>query len=122
LEVTSELPLTLPAPPDLPVFGAKASIDLTPGSFYADKLMNVKKQAYKERDARETHIQSERWSEMQEFIAPEVNSDLVGFNIELFFEYPDVDGGLLTNWYNREVISIINELKKTVRIMWDPLR
>ena len=121
LEVPSEPPLTLPAPPDLPVIGTKASIDMTTGSFYADKLMNVKKQAYKERDAREAQGKGDRWSEMQEFNAPEVNSDLVGFNIEMLFEYPDDDGGRLTNWYNGEVISIVNEKKSTVRIKWDPL-
>jgi len=86
LEVPSEPPLTLLAPPDLPVIGTKASIDMTTGSFYADKLMNVKKQAY-----------------------------------EIVFEYPYDDGGQLMNWYNGEVIYIVNEEKNTVRIKWDPL-
>ena len=75
---------------------------MTTGSFYADKLMNVKKQAYKERDAREAQGKGDRWSEMQEFNAPEVNSDLVGFIIEMLFEYPDDDGGRLTNWYRSD--------------------
>jgi len=58
---------------------------------------------------------------MQEFNAPEVNSDLVGFNIEVLFEHPDDDGGRLINWYHGEVIGIVNEKKKTVRIKWDSL-
>ena len=92
MEVPSEPPLSLRAPPDLPVIGTKASIDVTTGSFYADKLRTVKKQAYEE-DAREAQRKGDRWSEMQEFNAPEVNSGLVGFNIEMLFEYPDNDGG-----------------------------
>ena len=32
------------------------------------------------------------------FNAPEVISDLVGFNIEMLLEYPDDDGLRLTNW------------------------
>ena len=47
----------------------------------------------------------DRWSEMQEFNAPEINSNLVGFNIKMLFEYPDDDGGRLTNGYNREVMN-----------------
>ena len=76
----------------MPVVGTKASIDVTTGSFYAGKLMNVKKQAYKERDAREAQGKGDRWSKMQEYNAPEVNSDLVRLNIiEMLLEYPDDD-------------------------------
>ena len=35
LDVPSEAPTELPAPPDLPVLGTKADIDLTKGSYYA---------------------------------------------------------------------------------------
>jgi len=35
------------------------------------------------------------WSEMQEFKAPEVNSDLVGFNTEMLAEYHDMMEGNL---------------------------
>ena len=56
---------------------------------------------------------------MQEFNAPEVNSDLVGFNVEMLFEYPADDGGQLINWCGGAVIGIVNEKKKTVRIKWD---
>ena len=66
---------------------------MSTGSYYAEKLMNVKKQAYKERDDQEPTGKGDKWSEMREFNAPEINSDLVGFNIEMLFEYPDDDGG-----------------------------
>ena len=53
LDVPLELPLSLPAPPDLPIIGTKASIDMKKGNYYAEKVMNVKTKAYKEREARE---------------------------------------------------------------------
>jgi hypothetical protein len=39
----------------------------------------------------------------------------------MLFKYPDDDAGRITNWYNGEVISIVNEKKNTVRIKWGPL-
>ena len=39
----------------------------------------------------------------------------------MLFEYPDDNRGQLTNQYNEEVIKIVNENKKTVRIRWDPI-
>ena len=47
LEFPSELPLSLPAPPYLPVIGTKASIDMTMGSYCIDKLLNVKNKLIK---------------------------------------------------------------------------
>ena len=58
--------------PDLPVIGTKASNDMTTGSFHADKLKSLKKQVYKERDAREAQGKGDRWSEMQELNVPEL--------------------------------------------------
>ena len=53
LDFPLEPPLSLPAPPDLHVISTKATIDMITGSYYTEKVMNVKKKAYKEREARE---------------------------------------------------------------------
>jgi hypothetical protein len=42
LDVPSEAPTELPAPPDLPVLGTKADIDLTKGSYYAGRIQELK--------------------------------------------------------------------------------
>ena len=36
----------------------------------------------------------------------------------MLLEFPDDDGGRLANWYNGEVIEIVNKKKKTVRVKW----
>ena len=64
LDVPSEPPLSLPAPPDLPVIGTKALIHMKTGSYYAEKVMNVKMKIYKEMEAREVEGKDDMWSEM----------------------------------------------------------
>ena len=68
--------------------------------------MNVKMKAYKEREL-------ERWKERVTGgqNAPEINSNLVGFNIKMLFEYPDDDGGGLTNGFNGEVMKVVSKKK-----------
>ena len=91
LDVPSEAPTELPAPPDLPVLGTKAEIDLTKGSCYAGRIQELKLKAHKERDARELEGLGDRWSEQQQFTAPKINSSLVGWPIEMYFELGDVE-------------------------------
>ena len=85
--------MNLPAPPDLPIIGTKASIDMKPGSYYAEQVMNLKKKVYKERKAREVEGKGDRLSEMQELNAPEINFNLVRFDIEILLKYLDDNGG-----------------------------
>ena len=40
----------------------------------------------------------------------------IGFEIELVFEYPDVDENRLANLYNGKVVKIMNEKRRTVKI------
>ena len=53
LDFPLEPPLSLPAPPDLHVISTKASMNMKMRSYYVEKVMNVKKKAYEEREARE---------------------------------------------------------------------
>ena len=78
LDVPSEASTELPAPPDLPVLGTKAEIDLTKGSCCAGRIQEPKLKAHEERDARELEGLGDRWSEQQQFTAPKINSSLVG--------------------------------------------
>jgi len=93
LDVPAKPPTSLPAPPDLPVLGTKANIDLTKGSHYASRIQGVAKNAYNKRDVRESEGNGDKLLEMQEFNVPEINSAFVGFNIEKSFELSDIEGG-----------------------------
>ena len=52
---------------------------------------------------------------MQEFNASEINSAFVGFNIEMYFELSDIEGGQHSNWSNGVVTEIVNEKNKSVQ-------
>ena len=41
-----EAPATLPLPPELPILGTKADVDITKASFYAGRVMELKSNAY----------------------------------------------------------------------------
>ena len=115
LDVPAKPPTSLPAPPDLPVLGTKANIDLTKGSHYASRIQGVTKNAYNKRDVRESEGNGDKLSEVQEFNAPEINSAFVGFNIEMYFELSDIEGGQHSNWSNGVVTEIVNEKNKSVQ-------
>ena len=52
-------------------------------------------------------------------IGPEINEALIGYKIEMLFEYTDIDGSQSTNWYHGKVIDIKNERTNVVMIEWD---
>ena len=119
LDVPSEAPTELPATPDLPVLGTKDDIDLTKGSSYAGRIQELKLKGHEERDARELEGIGDRWSEQQQLTAPKINSSLVGWPIEMYFELGDVEGGRHNNWYHGTVLEVVNAMRRTVRIMWN---
>jgi hypothetical protein len=58
----------------------------------------------------------DRWSEQQQIIAPNINSSLVGWPIEIDFELGDAERGRHNNWYHGTVLEVFNEKRRTVRI------
>ena len=42
-------------------------------------------------------------------IRPEINETLIGYKIEMLFEYADIDGSRLTNWHHGKVSGVKNE-------------
>ena len=56
---------------------------------------------------------------MQEFNQTNIDSSLVGFESEMFFEYPDVYGSRLANWYNGKVVNIMHKKRRTAKITWN---
>ena len=47
LDVPIKAPATLPSPPEYPVLGPKADVDVTTASCYAGRIMWLKSNAYK---------------------------------------------------------------------------
>jgi hypothetical protein len=118
LDAPPVAPATLPSLHELPVLSTKADVDITNTSCYAGRVMELKSNAYREQDTRETWGQGDRYSEMQEFNQPNIDSSLVGFENEMFFECPDVDGSRLVNWYNNKDVNILNKKRRTTKITW----
>ena len=88
-------------------------------SVYATKFTQMTTNAQNERDAREKAGKCDCYSEIQEFNAPEINSLLIGFIIEMYFNYQDKDGSSLCNWYHGKVVKIVNTKNRVVQVQWD---
>ena len=50
---------------------------------------------------------------------PKVNSELIGFKIEMLFQYDNEDGTTYVNWCNGVIISILNEKSYYVKVRWN---
>ena len=116
--VPDKPPSKLPSPPEMYKLGTTADIDMTLGK-YADRIAAIEEKGYAERDIREEKGEGDRWTDRQELIAPEINNTLIGYKIEMLFEYIDIDGSQLTNWYHGKVTGIKNERTNAVIIEWD---
>ena len=117
-KVPEEPPTNLPSPPELPAIGTTADYDMSATSAYATKFAQMTTKARKERDDREKAGEGDRYSEMQQFNQPQINS-LVGFKIEMYFNYQDEDGSNLCNWYHGKVVKIVNTKNRVVQVKWD---
>ena len=47
---------------------------------------------------------------------PAVSSELIGFKIEMLFQYDNEDGTAYVNWCNGVIISILNEKSNYVKV------
>ena len=60
-----------------------------------------------------------RWTVMQPNIMPKVDKSLVGFNIEVCFEYINDDDNSTIAWCDGVVHSIANEKNRMVMMKWN---
>ena len=84
-----------------------------------NNLAELKKKAYVERDRREADGVGDRWSEMQRSAMPEIDSTLIGFRIEMLFEYTEINGTMYLDWCHREVTLVIGNKTRYAKIRWD---
>ena len=57
-----------------------------------NNLAEFKVKTYAKRDRRGVDGVGDRWSEMQRSVMPDIDSTLIGFRIEVLFEYTETDG------------------------------
>ena len=84
------------------------------------KRDEFKRNSQKERDEREAQGEGDRWSEMQQLTPPEIDKDLVGFQIEMRFVAYGDDGSQFGDWFRGTVRKIVNCASSRVRIEWYP--
>ena len=76
--------------------------------------------AIQERERREHEHETDRQSHLQPNVAPKINQSLVGFSIEVCYEYiNDEDNSTYLTWCDGVVHSISNEKNRMVMIKWN---
>ncbi len=111
-------------------FAASVSINYDLGTVsdlqFVDESINMKsskeltKDAIQERERREQEHETDRQSRLQPSVEPKIDQSLVGFNIEVCFEYiNDDDNSTYIAWCDGVVDSIANEKNRLVMIKWN---
>ena len=54
--------------------------------------------------------------EMKQLNMPMVDESLIGYEIDMLFEYYDRDGDIVNVWFQEKVVSIANKNKNLVDI------
>ncbi len=92
LDVPGEPPLTLPSPPEMQSLCTKSKLAMNMKSRDENNLAKFKVKTFAKRDRREADGVGDRWSEMQRSVLLDIDSTLIGFRIEVLFEYTETDG------------------------------
>ena len=66
---------------------------------------NLKKDAIETRDKRETEGRRDRWSEYQRVSIPKTTKAIVGFKINVLWQYPGEDGEPYLDWAHGKVMG-----------------
>ena len=72
-----------------------------------------------ERERREMAGETDRDANQQTHIIPNIDENLIGFNIEYCLSYEDDDGGEYYAWCDGVVEDIVNAEKRMVDIRWN---
>ena len=72
-----------------------------------------------ERDRRENENITDRDAMLQPNVMPKIDVTIVGFPIEVCFEYDNEDGSLFIAWCDGIVHSVVNEKTRMVMIKWN---
>ena len=67
---------------------------------------------------REKEGRGDRWGDRQRIKKPSLDKKLIGFKVELLWQYPGEDGEPYLDWAHGKVVSIKNKEKRLVTIKW----
>jgi hypothetical protein len=92
---------------------------------FVDESINMKsneeltKDAIQERERREQEHETDGQSRLQPSVAAKIDQSLVGFNIEICFEYINDDNNSTIAWCDGVVHTISNERNRMVMMKWN---
>ena len=118
-EVPSEPPINFPEPPEMMTLGTESELAFVYKFGTIENIQEMKASAATRRDTMEAEGKSDCWAARQQNIMPKVNSELIGFKIEMLFQYDNEDGTTYVNWCNGVIISILNEKSYYVKVRWN---
>ena len=119
LDEPSEPPLNIPSPPDMKDLGTTSDLALSFKGASTDKRTQLKDDCNDEIGRREARGDGDMLTETQESHMPDINDALIGYKIEMLFEYPSDDGSQYLDWAHGVVTGIVNEKTRRVEIEWD---
>ena len=99
--------------------GTESSLEFIDETINPRNTTELLEDAIEERERRENEFLTDRDSMLQPNVMPNVDKSLVGFPIEVCFEYDGEDGAPFTAWCDGTVMSVINEKTRMVLIKWN---
>ena len=118
-EVPSEPLINFPEPLDMMILGTESELTFVYKFGTIENIQELKTSAASRSDTMEAEGTSDCWAARQQSIMPVVNSELIGFKIEMLFRYNNEDGTTYVNWCNGVIISILNEKSYYVKVRWN---
>ena len=117
-QVPAEPPLNIPGCPKLASLGTKAQDITTNDNSCINAEEQLRNNAINEQERREADGFGDQLMEMQQTSMPKINNNLIGYLIEMLFEYNDPDGSTL-RWCQGKVLSVVRESNNLVEIEWN---
>jgi hypothetical protein len=117
-DVPPEPPIEWPEPPTLPVLGTLGDHAKNLANINDSAQDKLKAEARSELEERELRGDRDRWEKKQPANRP-TGDALIGFPIEMMFEFTNDDGSTYLDWCHGEVKRIVNENRNIVEIVWD---
>ena len=100
--------------------GTVSDLQFVDESIHMKSTEELTMDAIQERERREHEHETDRQSHLQPNVAPKINQSLVGFSIEVCYEYiNDEDNSTYLAWCDGVVHSISNEKNRMVMIKWN---
>ena len=99
--------------------GTRSALEVELLDNHSKTAEEIEGEAMLERARREMEGETDLDASRQTHIMPNVDDNLVGFNIEFCFSYVDEDGGEYLAWIDGVVEQIVNAGKRMVEIRWN---